>query len=61
MIVLDGAVKRRPTLVVLSEDSDGLDELNARGQSGVFSSLLLNAGSLFGVQYTSTLETIECM
>lgn len=34
MVVFDGEVKCRPTLVVLSEDEDGPDELNARGQSG---------------------------
>lgn len=31
MVVFDGAGQRRPTLVVLSQDNDGPDELRARG------------------------------
>lgn len=34
MIVFDGVVKRRPTAVLLSQDNDGPDEVNARGRSG---------------------------
>lgn len=34
MIVFDGSVKCRHTAVFLSQDNDGPDEVNARGQSG---------------------------
>lgn len=66
MIVLDGAAKRRPTLVVLSEDHDGPDELIARGQFGYEADRLFQPpfkmlDPFLGIHYTSTFETNECL